>query len=169
MRSSLLLTIIALAVAGLAHAETAVILDQKDSPLKITAYSAIFEPESRGRYDTHSDRIKHDLKYSNVSEKKIVAIRIGIAAFDTFNNFMGRFGGVSIDELQPKAETNGAWTQSPYAAFLFKKFGTGVAYVSELRFDDGTFWRADMDSILAQMRKFEATLVKDDLKEKNGK
>ncbi|WP_043585102.1 hypothetical protein [Geminisphaera colitermitum] len=168
MKSSIL-TIIALAAASIASAETAVVLEQKGSPLKITSYEAVFEPESRGRYDSHSDRIKHSLKYSNVSEKKIVALRIGIAAFDAFNNFMGRFGGVSIEELAPKVETDGVWTQSPYAAFLFKKYGTGVVYVSELRFEDGTFWRADMDSVLAQMRKFEATLEKDDLKEKTGK
>ena len=166
---STILAVIIFALATVASAETAVILEQKGVPLKISSYEVAFESESRTRFDSHSDRIKHSLNYSNVSEKKIVALRIGIAAFDTFNNFMGRFGGVSIEELAPKSEANGVWTQSPYAAFLFKKYGTGVVYVSEIRFEDGTFWRADMDSVLAQMRKFEATLEKDDLKEKTGK
>jgi hypothetical protein len=150
-------------------AETAVVLEQKDTPLKITSYDATYEPESRDRYNSHSNRIKHQLKLKNTSGKKIVAIRMGIASFDTFNNFMGRFGGVSIEDVEPNAETSGTWTQDPYAAFLFEKYGTGVVYVSEVRFEDGTFWRADMDSILTQMRKFEATLEKDDLKEKKGK
>lgn len=160
---------ISLAIAAVLKAENAVVLVQEDSPLRITSYSAAYEPESRGRYDSHSDRIVHSLAYTNSSEKKIVALRIGIAAFDTFNNFMGRFGGVSIEDLESKTEKKGVWTQDPYSAFLFRKYGTGVVYVAELRFEDGTFWRADMDAILVQMRKFEATLEKDDLKEKRGK
>jgi len=168
MKSCIILSI-GLVFATALTAETSIVLTQEGSPLKITSYSASYEPESQNRYDSHSDRIVHALTYTNVSEKKIAALRIGIAAFDAFNNFMGRFGGVSIDDLVPQVSTKGVWTQDPYATFLFQKYGTGVVYVAEIRFEDGSFWRADMDSILAQMRKFEATLEKDDLKEKKGK
>lgn len=165
MKSILVILLLTFFAVG-AHGENAVILTQKDAPLVITSYTTAFEKENHGDYDSHSDQILHALKYKNTGEKKIVAIRIGLTAFDTFNDFMDRFGGVSIEDIAPGAEEKGEWTQSPYAAFLFQKYGTGVAYVANVRFEDGTIWNANLDEVLEQLRKFQKDLQAKDLQEK---
>lgn len=166
---AILCLLFAVASTASLFAEKAVILTQEGSPLVISSYTATYQREVRGSYASHSDQIVHALVLKNSATKAIVAYRIGLGAFDTFNNFMGKFSGVSIEMVIPGSAVKGSWAQDPYAAFLFEKYGTGVAYVSEVRFDDGTFWRADMDSILAQMQQFEASLDKSDLADKKGK
>ncbi len=162
--SPLLIFLFAVSTPGLA--EDAVILSQKVTPLQILSYTSAFQSKSRGRYDSHPDRILHKLTYKNVSDQAIVTLRLGITAFNALNEFMGKFGGWSTDSLDPGKENKGSWAQTPYAAFSFKNYGTGVVYVESVRFSDGTIWRADLDDVLEQLQKFEDTLEKEDLREK---
>lgn len=146
-------------------AENSVALKQKTVPLTITKYEATFQ--TAGQFDSrHPDQISHKAAYMNTSRKVVVAVQIRFAAFDAFNSFMGSFSGWSIETLVSDAEATGEWLQRPYAAFSFKKYGTGVAYVNAVRFSDGTIWRADMAEVLAEMQKFEKDLKKEDLEEK---
>jgi hypothetical protein len=147
-------------------AENSVILNQSNSPLKLVRYQASFEPEMRSQYLSNPDQIKHSAVYRNVSNKQIVALQIGFAAFDAFNRLMDRFSGWSIDPISPDTEAKGEWEQRPYAAFSFRHYGTGVAYVYAVRFADGTIWRADLNEVLVEMQKFEKELRKEDIQEK---
>lgn len=157
--------------ATLSCAESSVTLKQQNSPLTISQYSAEFQEEtSSGRYTTgNPDQIRHLVTYINTSTKEIVALQIGLASFDAFNGFMGRFSGWATERIPAGASKNGEWTQKPYAAFSFKGFGTGVAYVNAVRFEDGSIWRANLKEILIEMQKFEKDLKAEDLAEKKGK
>jgi hypothetical protein len=124
------------------------IIAQPDAPLEITGYTASYA--AGGRY---SDRgISHDLQYRSRSQP-VVAVRFGLVAFDIFNRFLDYTGGIDMDEAQPGKVKTGAWTASAYAAFSFH---TGVAYVSTVRFADGTIWTADEAAITSELRKIEA-------------
>ena len=92
--------------------------------------------------------------------------QIGLVAFDAFNNFMDKFNGWSIKTIAIDGNTDSVWNQSPYAAFSFKDYGTGVAYVNAVRFDDGSIWRADLAEVVIELQKFEKDLKKEDLQEK---
>lgn len=157
--------------AAAALAETAVVLKQTSAPLAISEYTTAYQAEaSSGRYSAgHPAQISHSVTYRNNSPKKIVALQIGLAAFDAFNGFMGRFSGWSVEEIPAGAATSGEWTQRPYATFSFQRFGTGVAYVNAVRFEDGSIWRANLKEVLLEMQKFEKDLKAEDLAEKKEK
>lgn len=144
-------------------AETSVILKQAASPLVISNYHATYQPGYRT-----PDAISHNVVLSNKSGKSVEAYQIGLAAFDAFNGFMGKFNGWSIEPIAVGAEKEGSWEQKPYAAFAFNKFGTGVAYVNAVRFSDGTIWRADIGNVLNELQKFEKDLKSEDLKDKRN-
>lgn len=141
-----------------------VVIKQEKSPILISNFECMYEDEMTGQYG-NPERLRHFMEYKNVSNTNVVAIQFGIAAFDTFNGFMGKFGGVTMGELSPNSQTKGEWSQNVYAAFLFKKYGTGVSYVSAVRAENGAIWRADMTSILQELQKFEQDLKMEDLKE----
>jgi hypothetical protein len=142
--------------------QKAIILKQEDSPIKITSYKPYYF------HDQYHDSILHDVKYLNSSEKKIVAFRFSFVAFDAFNEFLDKFGGVGIDDIAINKEASGSWEQSAYHAFLFKKFGTGIVYVDAVRFEDETFWKVKEADILPQIQELEEGFTADLLKEKKG-
>jgi len=146
-----------------------VILKQERSPLIILSYESMFEKAYQGSYDSHPDRIRHSIKFRNVSNNNIVAVRFGLAAFDTFNCFMGKLGGMTMDDIASNSEHDAEWKQDAYAAFMFEKYGTGVAYIDAVRAENGAIWRADMTLVLEELRKFEQDLKMEDLKEKTAR
>ncbi|HEV7643365.1 MAG TPA: hypothetical protein VGO50_05415 [Pyrinomonadaceae bacterium] len=150
----------------IAHGENSVVLTQKTAPLKITKYEAKFQDEIRGSYVSHPDQVSHTVTCQNISGKVIVAYQIGLVAFDAFNSLMGKFNGWAIKDIPVDGNGDGTWEQRPYAAFSFEKFGTGVAYVNAVRFEDGAIWRADIAEVLIELQKFEKDLKKEDLQEK---
>jgi hypothetical protein len=170
LRTTLVLAALAFPSAA-ALAESAVVLKQTNAPLAITSYTTTFRAEtSSSRYVTgHPDQILHSVTYKNASPKRIVALQIGLASFDAFNGFMGRFSGWGMDNIPAGEVNSGQWTQNPYATFSFRNFGTGVAYVNAVRFEDGTIWRANLKEVLLEMQKFEKDLKAEDLAEKKEK
>jgi hypothetical protein len=157
--------------SSITFAESSVTLKQANSPLTIKQYVTAFQEEvSRDRYTSgHPDQIMHSVTYSNTSTKNIVALQIGLASFDAFNGFMGRFSGWSNERLAVGESKKGEWMHRPYATFSFKSYGTGVAYVNAVRFEDGSIWHANLIEILSEMQKFEKTLKTEDLVEKREK
>jgi len=164
-----------LAVPAYAKGETvdpvSIILDQPDCPITITMHKCRFDPEDTGQYTYHSDRIEHEVNYKKVSEKEIVAIKFGFVEFDVFNDFLDGFSGIIVENpgiikvIERKKGTN--WYNYSYYAFTFDKYGTGIVYVSAVRFFDGTVWKADLDQVIDQLKKYESNLKKEDLERKN--
>jgi hypothetical protein len=158
--------ILVFSAVGFANGENALILTQKTPPLKITKYETRFQNEIRTTYLSHPDQIRHTVSCQNISGKPVVAYQIGLVVFDAFNNFMDKFNGWSIKSIPIDGNADGVWEQRPYNAFIFESYGTGVAYVNAVRFEDGTIWRADLTEILLGLQKFEKGLKKEDLEEK---
>lgn len=165
MHKFVLIMSVILVMAIVTNGETAVILTQQASPLKIIKYEVKFEEEYRGTYGSHPDQITHSVTCQNTSGKVVVAYQIGLVAFDAFNNLMDKFSGWSIKNIPINGNLSGAWAQRPYATFSFEKYGTGVAYVNATRFEDGTIWRADLSEVVVELQKFEKDLKKEDLQE----
>lgn len=150
--------------------ETSAIIKQQDKPpLQIVRFICRHEEEYRSSVSvkySNPEQIKHQVTYRNDSGKIIVALQIGISAFDAFNGHMGRFSGWSLETIKNGETETGVWTQRPYATFSFKKYGTGVCWVNAVRFEDGTIWRADMSKVLIELQKYQKDLKAEDLKEK---
>lgn len=133
------------------------IIDQKDSPVEITNYTAKYI--LGGQYT--SEGIRHSVNYKNRSEKTIVAIQFGLVSFDVWNEFLDRTGGMDLTNLVPGGESKGTWVANAYADFSFL---TGFAYVRRVRFSDGTIWNADLDAITEELRKIESDFDVQELK-----
>lgn len=162
----ILIGLLVLPLSALANESN--ILEQSDSPVAITSHESRYQEEDDSRYSMHPARIVHDLKYKNTTDKEIVAVKFGLVEFDAFNEFLDKFTGFTVEKLPAAKEKAGTWVNNAYRAFTFDKYGTGVAYVSAVRFADGTIWRADLDKVLEQLRKLESSLKKEDLEEKKG-
>jgi hypothetical protein len=119
------------------------------SPITIVAYEAEY---SRG--DKYSrEGVQHSLEYQNDSGQLVVAVQFGLVAFDIWNQFLDRTGGVSMESLSPQEKRKGTWVSSAYADFSFH---TGVAYVSKVRFESGEIWSADLDAVVQELRKIQS-------------
>jgi hypothetical protein len=147
-RLALCLAIVGFALPAFGLESTTIIVAQTDAPLKITEYTAAYQASSQ--YATEG--IRHSVKYVSVADRDIVAAQIGLVSFDVWNEFMNRTGGLSMDVMAPGAKSKGTWIAQAYAEFSFH---TGVAYVARVRFADGSIWSANMDEILAELRKIE--------------
>jgi hypothetical protein len=161
----LLLTTLGVGLAGgtpsAAPEPKAIIIKQPNSPVEIVGYTARFQ--RRSTYTTEG--ISHSLEYRTTGSQKVVAIRFGLVSFDVFNRFLGKTGGISMDDLVPGKNQKGQWVSSPYADFSFL---IGLAYVDLVRLEDGTIWQADDATILEEIRKIEKDFDAKLLKEKDG-
>lgn len=141
------------------------IISQPDCPIEIKKYKAIYLPY----FDSSPECIMHSITYTNLSDKKIVAVKFGIASFDAFNCLLDKFSAISIENITLNKETTSEWQQNTCSPWMFKTLGTGVVYLDALRFEDNQFWYSDSEQILHEMRKIEKSLTKDDLKDERKK
>lgn len=147
------------AIGQRAKAETKIIA-QPTAPIKITSYGAVYY----GSSSTYVERgIHHEVEYENTSARKIVAIEFGLVAFDIWNEYLDRTGGITMTPLEATAKNKGEWVASRYADFSFH---TGVAYVSKVRFEDGEIWVVDTNAVLLEMRKIQKDFDVSKLKKK---
>lgn len=151
MRFTLAISLILLGTLTAIAQETyeSKILEQKDSPIVIEKYQSAYQ---RGSSTYAREGIHHSVTYRNNTDRIIVAIQFGLVAFDIWNEFLDRTGGVSMDAVKPGGKESGAWTANAYGDFSFH---TGVAYVSKVRFDNGEIWTADLEAVARQMREIE--------------
>ena len=142
-----------------ANAQDFIVVSQPNAPLEISSYEV--EYKERGRYTTEG--IHHTVEFNNSSGQQIVASQIGLVSFSIFNEFLDRMGGIDMDSLDPGDDAEGTWVASAYADFSFY---TGVAYVSKVRFSDGTIWEADLEAVANSIRDiqedFDASRLQED-------
>ena len=139
----------------------AVILSQPDAPLEITRFKATYSSGS-GSYPREGIEMRTSIK--NKSNQAVTAYGLGFYAFDVFNEPLGRgLNGISLEAIDRDKEVTGAWAYQPLAAFKFERYGTGVAYVRQVRFADGTVWKADLSDVLRELQKIEDSLTLEDL------
>ena len=169
MRLPMKVTVVAIALSLISGGSTiyaapqpkAIVIGQPNSPVEIIGYTARFQ--RRSTYTTEG--IEHSVEYKSRGTQKVVAIRFGLVSFDVFNRFLGKTGGISMDDLIPAKTQKSEWVSSPYADFSFL---TGLAYVDLVRLEDGTIWQADEATVLDEIRKIEKDFDAKLLKEKEG-
>ena len=125
-----------------------IIVIQPSSPVGITEYKAEYETGQSAQ------GINHALSYTNRGRSRISAVRFGLVAFDVFNGFLGKMEGIVMADVNVNRSSRGSWGQAPPAAFSFL---TSVAYVDTVRFEDGTIWQADVETIVEELRKIDKT------------
>jgi len=141
-------------------AENAIVLKQEGAPLRITEYSTQYGVYERRKV------IAHSVKYINTTEKKIVAVKFGFVSFTVFNEFLNKFVGITVENIDLNQETKSMWTDNHPRAFLFENYGTGLAYIDAVRYEDGTIWKVNDADILPQIQEIESSFTADLLKEK---
>ncbi len=139
--------------------ERSIVLKQENVPLNIDKYEASY-------YDQNVD---HEVSYKNISQQKIVALRLGFISFTVFNDFLDSTKGISVETIEIGQIKKGTWTHAKYRGFSFRKYGTGIAFVDAVRFEDGTIWKADYDEILPQIKEIYADFSADILKKEEEK
>lgn len=132
-----------------------IIVIQPNSPVGITEYKAEYETSQTGQ------GINHALSYTNRGRSRISAVRFGLVAFDVFNGLLGKTEGIVMADVNVNRSGRGSWVQSPPAAFSFL---TSVAYVDTVRFEDGTIWQADVETVLEELRKIDKAFEAKQLK-----
>jgi hypothetical protein len=132
-----------------------IIVIQPSSPVGITEYKAEYEAGQTGQ------GINHALSYTNRGRTRISAVRFGLVAFDVFNGFLGKMDGIVMTDVNVNRSARGSWVQAPPAAFSFL---TSVAYVETVRFEDGTIWQTDVETVLEELRKIDKTFDPKQLK-----
>lgn len=111
------------------------VIAQRDCPVEITKYQAIYIPD----LESDPEGILHSIAYTNVSDAKVLAIKFGIAAFDIFNGMLDKFSGFAIEELDVARSATNEWRQSSCSPWMFKTLGTGVVYLDAVRFENNQF------------------------------
>lgn len=140
-------------------ADEDIIIAQKDAPIEIVEYSA--EYDEGGEYS--SEGIRHNVTVKDVSDDEVLAYTLGFVSFNTFREFLDSFTGYDIGKLRD--QKSASWVQTTYAAFSFEYYGTGIAFVRQVRLEssesnseDDKIWEADMESVLSRLRQYEEDL-----------
>lgn len=156
----LALFLFSLAFTAMATANETRIIEVPGAPLRIKSYEADYQKEQKYT----REGIRHSVSVMNDGDVEVVAYGIGFFAFDAFNESMGRpLTGIDMDSVAPGLGSSGVWSQRPSAAFTFQNYGTGVAYVRQVRLADGTVWKADMEYVLRELQKIESDLSLEDI------
>ena len=124
-----------------------IIVIQPSSPVGITEYKAEYEQAG-----SMGQGISHSVSYTNRGRQRISAVRFGLVSFDIFNGFLGKHDGIAINDVNVNRSQKGSWLQAPPNGFTFL---TSVAYVDTVRFEDGSIWQADAETILEELRKID--------------
>ncbi|HEV8367696.1 MAG TPA: hypothetical protein VGQ39_07085 [Pyrinomonadaceae bacterium] len=161
LRTAFTIIFIATAAAGQRLTTETRIIPQSTAPVKINSFTALYV-DSSSRYVERG--IHYELEYENTSAKPIVAVEFGLVAFDIWNEFLDRTGGITMKNLSVGEKDKGEWVASRYADFSFH---TGVGYVSKVRFADGEIWSGDTAAILLEMRRVQKDFDASKLKKKS--
>jgi len=145
------------------------IISQPGAPLKIISYEPeiiesdtidlLISPEYWKNEGTY-----HKVKYQNISNKHIIAIQVCFVTFNIFNEFSDKRTGIAtMDTIAPGSFDCGSWENNKYQDFYFD---LSYIYVNKVRFIDGTFWYADLNAIVEELKKIDKEFDISNLKNK---
>ena len=140
----------AITLAGRAQAYENVTLSQPDAPLRITDYKAEFVDQNHYA----EDGIMHRVEVENPAGPNVVAYSVGLVVLDAFGDYMDSFVGYAVSAVQQGETDHATWHQSVEDAYRFDGYGTGIAFVRAVRFEDGTVWRAAMDQVTPELKGY---------------
>ena len=137
-----------LAAPALALEPLTRVISQPGSPIRITAYGAAYQEGA----PNSPEGIRHTVAYENSGDRAMAAVEVSLVSFDLFNEFLDRTAGLTIRDLNPGAGDKRTWVAHAPGDFSFQ---TGIAYVSRVRFADGTFWNADLKAVGLELKKIQ--------------
>ncbi len=133
---------------------------QENAPVNIVNYTAYYDEGS----PSEQEGISHSVLIRNNSNNSVVAVELAFVEFDVWNQHLGKALGLSRATVE-KGKTDGvSWQHTPYGAGAFQ---TGVAWVSRVRFADGTIWTADIKTILPALFEIQKDFDANELKKKD--
>jgi hypothetical protein len=124
------------------------VIAQPGSPVRITAYGAAYQEGA----PNSPEGIRHTVAYENAGDRAMAAVEISLVSFDVWNEFLDRTAGVTLRDLVPGAADKRTWVVHVDADFTFQ---TGIAFVSRVRFVDGTFWAGDLRAVGTELKKVQ--------------
>ena len=139
-----------ISAAGRAQGYENVTLSQPDAPLRITDYKAEFVDQNHYA----EDGIMHRVEVQNPTGPNVVAYSIGLVALDAFGDYMDSFVGYAVSAVQQGQSDHASWHQSVMDAYSFEEYGTGIAFVRAVRFEDGTVWKAAMAQVTPELKGY---------------
>jgi len=135
-----------------------IVLKQENAPMKIEKYVT-----------STLEHVINKVTCKNISQQNIVAFKLCFISFDVFNEFLDSSKGVKVGNIGIAQSTTGRWTHADYRGFVFKKYGTGIAFVDAVRLEDGTIWKVDYDEIVPQIQEIFVDFSADILQKKEEK
>lgn len=138
-----------------------VIVDQPDSPIRVSEYSA--EYQERDSYQ--SEGVSHEVTYTNTSDRNATALELGFVMFSVFNEFIDTASGVDMYGVEAGDDDDGTWVTNALNAFTFH---TGVAFVRQLRYENGDIWEADMSVVEDRIQKIQSEFDASQLEKDEG-
>lgn len=160
-RIALLLVCLLAVFCAPALAETASVIKQLNAPVQVLGYEA--------EYDDKDDKlffVEHEVKYKNVAQQGVTAVRFGCLQLNAFNDPLGTFYGFATEESDPQEKDKAVFVDEFPEAVLFEKLGTALLWIDAVRFSDGTFWTADHAQVLEELKKVRDGLTEADLQPK---
>ncbi len=106
------------------------------------------------------------MEYENVTDRKIIAIELGLVSFDVWDDFLHFMHGLDMEKLSPGNDEDGFWKGYDKKSYSLK---LGMAFVNRVRFEDGEIWHADAEKILQELQKVDSSIDIDDIKKKRDK
>ncbi|NKB89685.1 MAG: hypothetical protein GKS06_15830 [Acidobacteria bacterium] len=124
---------------------------QPGAPVKVIELEAEFKGEGKDFLGNYSpDRIDIDIKFENVAEARVHAVRFGVISYNVFDEFMSRRTATSTKNLDPAKDRELRWQSFPPRTEAFT-FLTGIVYVDTVRFANGEIWRVDQATLAQQI------------------
>jgi hypothetical protein len=117
------------------------VIPQATAPMKILSYFAFYTEGSAGR----DEGLAHTVTVLNNAKTQVVAVELVLVEFDVWNQYLSEVLAFSRTAIDPGKTAEASWLHNPYGGFAFQ---TSVAYVSRVRFADGTIWTVDPKTIL---------------------
>lgn len=148
-----------LTAASTAHAEKSVIVSEPSSPVTIAHYLPRFGSNNIGLM------IKHDVEVTASGSQPVDAYSIRVILFDAFNDYVGNWNIYVPETLQVGGSKKSAYFIQQNVSAAFERFGTGAAYVSKVRYRDGTIWEADKDYVLSELQKISPDMLSENLED----
>lgn len=97
------------------------------------------------------------ISFKNISDKKIVAVAFEVLHFDPFNRNIHTSYGIAIckkeKHISPQQVIKGgAWSDKELSFVPLISFNA-IAYVSDVRFEDDSLWKANTDFVKERVKE----------------
>lgn len=120
------------------------IIKSPNVPVEISIYKAGYYKEN--------DFINHEIEFSNVSGKDILALQFVFVGFDAFKDYNWLYSGANIELIKAGAKKKWPVTQKRFENVLYMSLYSHI-FVDKVTFSDYTVWKSDRKYISEEINK----------------